>query len=140
MTLQFIVNKQNLSLVPAQQNVKVASDSRNYLKANFTFQTSEWTRSTVHYALFTYAGKTYKRFLGVESGCKANECYVPADVIKKGNFTVSVFCGNLITSTTVSIPVVSSGYTEVVSDMESELLEKIENLLQQYVVKFDEIY
>jgi hypothetical protein len=37
MTLQFIVNKQTLSLIPAQQNIKIASDSRNYLKASFTF-------------------------------------------------------------------------------------------------------
>jgi hypothetical protein len=37
MTLQFFVNNQTLSLNPAQQGVKIASDSKNYLKARFTF-------------------------------------------------------------------------------------------------------
>lgn len=37
MTLQFYVNNQVLSLNPAQRNVKIAADSKNYLKARFTF-------------------------------------------------------------------------------------------------------
>ena len=131
MTLQFIVNKQTLSLIPAQQNIKIASDSRNYLKASLPFQTSEWTRSASHYALFTYAGNTYKKFLGTEPGCKANECYVPTDVIKEGNFTVSVFCGNLITSTTVSIPVATSGYTENISS--EEIPEEVAQVIAKYL-------
>jgi hypothetical protein len=36
MTLQFFVNNQNLSLNPAQRDVKIASNSKNYLKARFT--------------------------------------------------------------------------------------------------------
>lgn len=32
MTLIFYVNNQSLSLNPAQANIKVASDSKNYLK------------------------------------------------------------------------------------------------------------
>lgn len=37
MTLQFYVKNQDLSLNPAQRGVKIASDSKNYLKARFTF-------------------------------------------------------------------------------------------------------
>jgi hypothetical protein len=116
MTLQFFVNNQTLSLNPAQRGVKIASDSKNYLKARFTFQTSEWTRGVLRYALFTYKGETYKKILGIEPGCKSNECYVAPEVIKDGAFTVSVFCDDLITSTVVSIPVEKSGYTENISN------------------------
>ena len=116
MILQFFVNNQTLSLNPAQRDVKIASDSKNYLKARFTFQTSEWTRGVLRYALFTHSGTTYKKFLGIEPGCKSNECYVAPEVIKEGNFTVSVFCDDLITSTAVSIPVESSGYTENITN------------------------
>ena len=134
MTLQFFVNNQTLSLNPAQQGVKIASDSRNYLKAHFTFQTSEWTRGVLRYALFTHDGNTYKKFLGIEPGCKANECYVSPEVIKDGCFTVSVFCDDLITSTTVSIPVEPSGYTENISNQETTptVLEQMNELMYKY--------
>jgi hypothetical protein len=66
--------------------------------------------------LFSHNGETYKKFLGIEPGCKSNECYVAPEVIKEGAFTVSVFCDNLITSTMVSIPVEFSGYTENISN------------------------
>jgi hypothetical protein len=42
MTLIFYVNNQSLSLSPAQQNIEVVSDSKNYLKAKFIFQTKDW--------------------------------------------------------------------------------------------------
>lgn len=111
MTLQFFVNNQTLSLNPAQKNIKIASDSKNYLKANFIFQSNEWKSGEGHYAIFTHNGKAYKRFLGIEQGVKSNECFVPPQVIKEGTFTVSVFCGDLITSTLEEIQVLSSGYT-----------------------------
>lgn len=119
MTLQFYVKNQTLSLNPAQKEIKIASDSKNYLKARFIFQTSEWTRGVLRYALFTHNGKTYKKILGIEPGCKSNECFVAPEVIQEGNFAVSVFCDDLITSTIEVIPVVASGYTENVVNQES---------------------
>lgn len=116
MTLQFYVNNQTLSLNPAQKDIKIVADSKNYLKARFIFQTSEWTRGVLRYALFTHNGKTYKKILGIEPGLKSNECYVAPEVIKEGNFTVSVFCDDLITSTTEVIPVSASGYTEKIEN------------------------
>ena len=134
MTLQFFVNNQTLSLNPAQRDIKIASDSKNYLKARFTFQTSEWTRGVLRYALFSHNGETYKKFLGIEPGCKSNECYVAPEVIKDGTFKVSVFCDDLITSTTVSIPVEDSGYTESISNQEAtpSVLEQINTLMYNY--------
>lgn len=134
MTLQFYVNNQTLSLNPAQKGTKIASDSRNYLKARFVFQTSEWTRGVLRYALFSHNGKTYKKILGIEPGCKYNECYVAPEVIKPGNFTVSVFCDDLITSTTESIPVVASGYTDNIVNQESTpgMYEQMNQLMYKY--------
>jgi hypothetical protein len=134
MTLQFYVKNQTLSLNPAQKEVKIASDSKNYLKARFIFQTSEWTRGVLRYALFTHNGQTYKKILGIELGCKSNECFVAPEVIQEGNFTVSVFCDDLITSTTEVIPVVASGYTENVVNQENTptVLEQMNQLMYQY--------
>ena len=134
MTLQFYVKNQAHSLNPAQKEVKIASDSKNYLKARFIFQTSEWTRGVLRYALFTHNGQTYKKILGIEPGCKSNECFVAPEVIQEGNFTVSVFCDDLITSTTEVIPVVASGYTENVVNQENTptVLEQMNQLMYQY--------
>ena len=142
MTLQFFVNNQNLSLNPAQRDVKIASDSKNYLKARFTFQTSEWTRGVLRYALFSHNGATYKKFLGIEPGCKSNECYVAPEVIKNGSFNVSVFCDDLITSTVVSIPVESSGYTENIVNQEATptALEQMNQLMYKYASLCNDIY
>lgn len=134
MTLQFNVNNQTLSLNPAQRNIKVVADSKNYLKARFVFQTSEWTRGVVRFALFTYKGRAYKKILGIEPGCKANECFVAPEVIKEGSFTVSVYCDDLITSTVETIPVVASGYTENVVNQETtpSVLQQMNTLMYKY--------
>ena len=142
MTLQFYVNNQTLSLNPAQKNIKIVADSKNYLKARFIFQTSEWTRGVLRYALFTHNGKTYKKILGIEPGLKSNECYVAPEVIKEGVFTVSVFCDDLITSTTEVIPVVASGYTENIVNQEStpSVLEQMNQLMYKYANLCNDIY
>lgn len=134
MTLQFNVNNQTLSLNPAQRNIKVVADSKNYLKARFVFQTSEWTRGVVRFALFTYRGRAYKKILGIEPGCKANECFVAPEVIKEGSFTVSVYCDDLITSTAETIPVLPSGYTENVVNQEAtpSVLQQMNTLMYKY--------
>lgn len=142
MTLQFYVNNQTLSLNPAQRNVRIAADSKNYLKARFTFQTSEWTRGVLRYALFTHNGKTYKKILGIEPGCKSNECYVAPETIKEGGFTVSVYCDDLITSTTETIPVNASGYTEKIVNQEAtpSMMEQMNQLMYKYASLCNDIY
>jgi hypothetical protein len=141
MTLQFYVNNQTLSLNPAQKNIKIVADSKNYLKARFIFQTSEWTRGVVRYALFTHNGKTYKKILGIEPGVKSNECYVAPEVLKEGTFTVAVFCDDLITSTSEVIPVIASGYTENIENQPKtpSMLEQMNSLMYQYANLCNEI-
>jgi hypothetical protein len=142
MTLQFYVNNQTLSLNPAQKNIKIVADSKNYLKARFIFQTSEWTRGVLRYALFTHNGKTYKKILGIEPGLKSNECYVSPEVIKEGEFTVSVYCDDLITSTVETIPVSASGYTENIENQETTptVLEQMNEKMYQYANLCNQLY
>lgn len=141
MTLQFYVNNQMLSLNPAQKDIKIVADSKNYLKARFIFQTSEWTRGTLRYALFTHNGKTYKKILGVEPGLKNNECYIAPEVLKPGTFTVSVYCDDLITSTTETLQVIGSGYTENIENQEKtpSVLEQMNQLMYKYASVCNEI-
>ena len=142
MTLQFYVNNQTLSLNPAQKGIKIVADSKNYLKARFIFQTSEWTRGVLRYALFTHNGKTYKKILGIEPGLKSNECYVSPEVIKEGSFQVSVYCDDLITSTVETIPVSASGYTENIENQETTptVLEQMNEKMYQYANLCNQLY
>lgn len=141
MTLLFSVNNQSLSLSPAQKDIKIIADSKNYLIARFVFQTPEWEECTPRYALFTYNGKTYKKYLGVEEGLKENECYVAPEVIKSGGFTVAVFGGDLITTHTVHIPVEGSGYTNNIVNQKNtpEAMEQMNTLLYKYASFCNEI-
>lgn len=133
MTLTFYVNNQSLSLNPSQKDVQIASDSKNYLKAKFIFQTSEWKKGLV-YALFTHNGKTYKKILGVEEGAAANECYVAPEVIKSGKFSVSLFCDNRVTTNLIEIPVLKSGYTENIENQKAtpSIMEQMNDLMYKY--------
>jgi hypothetical protein len=123
-----------LSLSPNQENIDIASDSKNYLKAKFIFQTNDWKTNLPKYALFSYQGKTYKKYLGIEEGVKENECFVANEVIKPGEFTVSVFVENYITTNTVTIPVKQSGYTENIENQPAtaSTLEQMNILLYNY--------
>ena len=142
MTLQFYVNNQTLSLSPAQKDVRVAASSRNYLKARFNFQTPEWKRATLIYALFTQNGLTYKKILGVEPGMKFNECYVSPEVLNEGEFSVSIYCDDLITTTQEVIKVDPSGYTEDIANQDTtpSVLEQMETMMYQYASLCNQIY
>lgn len=141
MTLLFYVNNQFLSLNPTQTDVKIIADSKNYLKVQFMFQTSEWKKGNLLYALFTHNGKTYKKFLGIEEGAKWNECYVAPEVIKEGKFSVSVFCDDLITTNSVDISVLASGYTEKIENQKPtpSVQEQLNTLMYKYAVACNEI-
>lgn len=141
MKLLFYVNNQSLSLNPAQKNIRIASDSKNYLIAKFIFQTNDWRTDRPKYALFSHNGKTYKKYLGIEEGLKEDECYVAPEVIKAGTFTVSVFCEDYITTNTVELPVEQSGYTEDIVNQPTtpQALEQMNTMLYQYASLCNEI-
>lgn len=142
MTLLFYVNNQTLSLNPTQINTKVVADSKNYLKVQFMFQTSEWKKGDLLYALFTHKGKTYKKFLGIEEGTKWNECFVAPEVIKEGKFSVSVYSNDLITTNTIDIPVARSGYTENIVNQNPtpSVMEQMNEKMYQYAKLCNDMY
>lgn len=134
MKLLFYVNNQSLVLNPSQKNIEIVADSKNYLIAKFVFQTSEWKTNIPKYALFSYKGKTYKKYLGIEEGLAENECYVSPEVIKAGEFSVSVFCEDHITTHTVQIPVRGSGYTDKIENQQPtpQVIDQMNTLMYQY--------
>ena len=141
MTLLFYVKEQSLSLACKEQPTIIA-DSKNYLKAQFAFQSSEWKSGKLLYALFTHNGQTYKKILGAENDLKWNECYVAPEVIKEGNFSVSVFCDDLITTNPVSLNVLKSGYTENIVNQKATptVLEQMNQLMYKYASLCNEIH
>lgn len=141
MKLLFYVNNQSLSISPSQKNIKVVSDSKNHLVAKFIFQTEDWQTDRPKYALFSYKGKTYKKYLGIEDGLQENECYVSPEVIKTGEFTVSVFAEEYITTHTVSIPVEQSGYTENIENQPKtpSVVEQMNTIMYKYAVACNDI-
>lgn len=111
MTLNFAVNNQSLSLNRVQQNLKLVADSKKYLITKFIFQSSEWKKGELVYALFSYKGKIYKQELGLEEGVGPDECYVPEWVTKTPGFKVSLVGGDRITTNEVEVKLLPSGYT-----------------------------
>ena len=135
MTLDFIVNNQSLAKHKSQNGLKVVADSKNYLKALFHFQSSEW-QNQICYALFTLEGQTYKMILGAEEDCAWNECYVPEEVIHAPGFTVSCYCGDRITTNEVRVDVVSSGYTENIVNQRitPSVMDQANALMKKYAL------
>jgi hypothetical protein len=67
---------------------------------------------------------------------------VAPEVLKEGTFSVSVFCDDLITSTTEVIPVVASGYTENIVNQDSTptMMEQMNQLMYKYASLCNDIY
>lgn len=91
----------------------VATDSKNYLVANFNFISDDWEYPLT--AVFTSDVEKipYTILVGQSDELEENECFIPWEVLQSsGNVYVSVFCGELHTTNTVKFKVVKSGYTE----------------------------
>lgn len=125
MKLEFNVSYQNIERTDKN---KVIADSKNYLQASFEFQTAEWL-GKIKTAVFA-RGELVKNII-LDAN---NTCEVPWEVIKTGNFCVSVFAGDLITTNFVKIPVEGSGYRigetplPPTPDVYAQIIELLENL------------
>ena len=98
MVLKFDVKNQ---MIERTDNFKAVADSRNYLKATFSFS-EEWENEIT--AIFGN-GESYYNVILTD-----NACVVPWEVIKAPFFSVSVVCGDRITANTVRVEVERSGY------------------------------
>ena len=100
--ITFNVYKQKIKRTDTQH---IVADSRNYLKASFTFSDDDWTG--IKTAIFKN-GDVVKHAVLDDN----NECLVPWEVIKPGILHVSVFCGDLITADTATVYINDSGYED----------------------------
>ena len=76
------------------------ADSKNYLTASF-IMSEEWSGDII--AIFGHNGSYYHQKL------EGGRCLVPWEVIRAPYFTVSLFCGDLVTANTVQVAVAPSG-------------------------------
>ena len=94
----------NQTIIRTDRN-KIVANSKNYLFADFSFS-SDWD-GVIKTAIFSKGKKSYSVILD-----KDNSCLVPWEVLEVGDFSVSVFGGDLITTDSSIIQVIESGYTE----------------------------
>lgn len=98
--LKFNIKNQ---IIERLDDFRVVADSKNYLTAEFTLS-EEWNNKRV-FASFSHMNLNIAK----EAEIKNGQCLVPWEVIKPPFFSVSLFCGDLITSNVVSVMVESSG-------------------------------
>lgn len=103
MTLKFEVFKQFINRVDKEQP---SADSQYYLYAHFNFLTEDW-KGKVITAVFTKDEKSHMMLVDIDGDCE-----VPHEVIKEGNFYVSVFADTLITTNNSRVYVEPTGYVE----------------------------
>lgn len=124
MNIIFRVDNQRICRI--DKNTVIA-DSRNYLYAKFMFVTNEWTGTKT--VIFQH-----KNDLPIEVILDDNMCKVPWEVIKAGSFSVSVYCGDLITTNTSVVMVGKSGYAEAgepqepTPDVYTQIIEMLDTL------------
>lgn len=111
MTLEFRVTGQHISWL--NNTERVVADSRNYLKAKFTFS-EEWTYPAT--ALFKGGCKAVPVLLAQEG----EETVVPPEAIKAPLMLVSCCCGDLITADSARVKIEPSGYTETLDSSDPE--------------------
>ena len=124
--LRFEVKNQFINRVDA---IQPTADSEYYLYAHFVFLTDDWKDKVVT-AIFTKDEKSYKMLVDVDGDCE-----VPHEVIKEGNFYVSVFADRLITTNKSRVYVEPSGYVEDAENSEPPT----PNIYNQLTTAFGEL-
>lgn len=130
--LNFTVENQLLNRIGS----KVIVNKSKNLICNFSFKTDEWL-GIDKFAIFKDdEDVAYNIYLGTDCDCS---CTIPNDVLNGDLFKISVYGGNLITTTEKTVILLSSGYTtdiqpvndtgvDVFSQIFSSLNNKIDNV------------
>lgn len=124
--LRFDVSHQFINRVDREQP---SSSSKYYLYAHFNFLTEEW-KNKVATAIFTKDNISYNMLIDIDGDCE-----VPHEVIKDGNFYVSVFADNLITTNSSRVYVEPTGYVEDAENSEPPT----PNIYNQLTTEFGEL-
>ena len=121
--LHFVVNNQIITRTDTFVPVR---NSRNYLYAEFEFQTSDWDDKSKTVLFRSGDSEPIPVLLG-----KTNTCLVPAEVLQDTSFSVSIIAGNLITANIVTVKLYESGYRQ------GDIPEPSETLYEQLMTAFD---
>ena len=123
--LKFVVNNQ---IIERTDTFVPVRSSKNYLYAEFDFQTDDWKNGESKTALFRSGDNDPVPVLLGET----NTCLVPAEVLTGTSFSVSIVAGNLITANMVVVKLYESGYRT------GDIPEPSETLYEQLMTAFDD--
>lgn len=122
--LKFVVNNQ---IIERTDTFVPVRSSKNYLYAEFDFQTSDWGGKSKTVLFRSGDNKPVPILLG-----ETNGCLVPAEVLTGTSFSVSIIAGNLITANMVVVKLYESGYRT------GDIPEPSETIYEQLMTAFDE--
>lgn len=122
--LHFVVNNQIITRTDTFVPVR---NSRNYLYAEFEFQTEDWAGKSKTALFRSEGGEPVQILLG-----ETDTCLIPAEVLVSTSFTVSLVAGDIITANAVTIKLYESGYRQ------GDILEPSQSLYEQIMHYFDE--
>lgn len=121
--LHFVVNNQIIARTDTFVPVR---NSRNYLYAEFEFQTEDWAGKNKTALFHGGDGETVPILLG-----ETDTCLIPAEVLIGSSFTVSVIAGDVITANAVTVKLYESGYRQGVEEAD-EATNVLEYGLRKY--------
>lgn len=127
MNLVFLIRKQKLKRIGSEE---IAGFARNNIYATFDFD--ELWKDLEKYAIFVSADKN-RSIVRLGYG-KELSCIVPEQVLEGAYFKVSVFGGDLLTSTQSTILLSSSGYISEIDDMD------IDDIIQNTTTDYMKVY
>lgn len=122
--LHFVVNNQIIARTDTFVPVR---NSRNYLYAEFEFQTEDWAGKSKTALFHSGDGEPVLILLG-----DTDTCLIPAEVLTSTSFTVSLVAGDMITANAVTVKLYESGYRQ------GDILEPSQSLYEQIMHYFDE--
>lgn len=122
--LHFVVNNQ---IIERTDTFVPVCSSKNYLYAEFEFQTSDWDDKSKTVLFRSGDSEPIPVLLG-----ETNTCLVPAEVLQDTSFSVSIIAGNLITANIVTVKLYESGYRT------GDIPEPSQSLYEQIMHYFDE--
>lgn len=122
--LKFVVNNQ---IIERTDTFVPARSSKNYLYAEFDFQTNDWAGKSKTVLFRSGDNDPVPILLG-----ETNSCLVPMEVLTGTSFSVSIIAGNLITANIVVVKLYESGYRT------GDIPEPSETLYEQLMTVFAE--
>lgn len=123
--LKFTIRNQTLKRLDSFLPVK---NSKNYLYVEFVFLTDDWKDKT---KTVLFKNDNGDNPVAIILG-STNTCLIPQDVLTGNSFSVSIICGELITTNEVVVKLYESGYRQ------GDIPEASQSVYEQIMHYFDE--